>query len=82
MHVQCAWRLTDFEKVIVGSADKYIPSSEITDCDNFDWDVQGANRCDEQLKDIFSNLSTELVVEKIVADKFGGFSIVVEIQSI
>jgi len=75
LHVQCAWRLTELKKIIVGSADKYIPSSEIEDYDNFDWDIQGANRCDEQLKSMFARLTTELIVENVTADRFGGIKI-------
>lgn len=75
LHIQCSWRLTSFEKIIVGSADKYIPSSEIKNYNNFDWDIQGANRCDEQLKGLFLNQSTELIVENIIVDKFGGIKV-------
>lgn len=75
LHVQCAFRLTDSERIIVGSADKYIPSSEIEDYNDIDWDVQGANRCDEQLKEMFSKITTEIVVKNITADRFGGIKI-------
>jgi hypothetical protein len=75
LHVQCAFRLTDSEKIIVGSADKYIPSSEIEDYNDFDWDVQGANRCDEQLKEMFSKITTGILVKNITADRFGGIKV-------
>lgn len=74
-HVQCAWRITDFHKIIVGSADKYIPSSKIEVNSDFDWDVQGANRCDEQLKNLFSNLETELIVKNVAVDRLGSIRV-------
>jgi hypothetical protein len=75
LHVQCSWRLTDPERIITGSADKFIPNSESNYDDNFDWDVQGANRCDEQLKALFSGIENRFIVKDIVADKFGGVKI-------
>lgn len=75
LHVQCAWRLTDPERIITGSADKFIPNSESNYDDNFDWDVQGANRCDEQLKKLFTHFGNELMVKDVTADRFGGLGI-------
>lgn len=75
LHVQCAWRLTDPEKIIVGSADRFIPNSANNYSDNFDWDVQGENRCDEQLKALFSGFEDGFIVKDVSADRFGGLKI-------
>jgi len=75
LHVQCAWRLTDFEKIIVGSSDRYIPNSESNYNDDFDWDVQGASRCDEQLKAVFSGFENGFIVKDVASDIFGGIKI-------
>lgn len=75
LHVQCAWRLTDFEKILVASTDMYMPNSEIKYNHDFDWDVQGANRVDEQLEALFSRLRTELTVNNVTVNKFGDIKI-------
>jgi hypothetical protein len=75
LHVQCAWRLTDFEKILVASTDMYIPNSKIKYNHDFDWDVQGANRVDEQLEALFSRLKTELTVKNVTVNKFGDIKI-------
>lgn len=71
LHIQCAWRITDFEKIITGSSDRFIPNSQIKDYEEFNWDVQNANRCDEQLKVLLDKLSTDLIVKDVTVNKFG-----------
>ena len=55
LHVQCAWRLTSPSGIEVAYQDIYYPASSEgnMDLDEFDWDRQGKNRCDEKLATIW-----------------------------
>lgn len=75
LHIQCPWRITDISKIVVGSYDKYIPNSKIEYSDEFDWDIQGANRCDEQLKTLFELHTSNLIVKSVKVDNFGELKI-------
>lgn len=75
LHVQCPWRLMDISKIIVGSYDKYIPNSKIEYSDEFDWDIEGANLCDEILKKLFELHPSKLVVKSVKLDQFGELEI-------
>lgn len=55
LHIQCAWRIRHGNRVIVGSRDLYNPPHESDDPENFDWDVQGANRRDRGIAELFHN---------------------------
>ncbi|WP_338780574.1 hypothetical protein [Metabacillus sp. FJAT-52054] len=75
LHIQCSWRLSEGKKIIAGSRDFYSPSSlwngEMAD---FDWDEIGSNRFDERIQ-LFNRRKEKLLVEKIEADEFGGFTL-------
>jgi hypothetical protein len=51
LHVQCAWRIVGPEGIIVASRDRYYPAGvdPYKDLEEFDWDIPGANRCDERV---------------------------------
>lgn len=71
LNIQCSWRLTKDDLIVVASKDIYMPRSGKKD-DNFIWDEFGANRFDERVdllkQDFFSNIK----VTEIRADSFGG----------
>ena len=82
LHVQCAWRFVQGEKVLVGNRDLYYPrgyrdaKEEIPK--EFNWDVQGANRCDEMLAVLFAGGANQFVVERIEAGQAGEFALLLE----
>jgi hypothetical protein len=57
LHVDCAWRLIGPKGIIVGSRDKYYSAVDPENQpEDFNWDVQGANRCDVLINAFFSKL--------------------------
>jgi hypothetical protein len=77
LHVQCAWRIRDKDRILVGSGDLSIAAGNDPDLDpDFDWDHQGANRRDERIADLFSpDADTRFVVRAVEADEVGGIRI-------
>lgn len=75
LHVQCEWRITGPEGLIVGMNDRYFPAGDAYDePPDFNWDVQGANRLDERLSRFMEQRrSRPLVVEQVWADHVGSF---------
>jgi hypothetical protein len=73
LHIQCSWRITLNNKIIVASRDFYSPNSKWDDDndDDFEWDKQGNNRFDE-LIEIFMKNNEQLKVKQIDADNIGG----------
>jgi hypothetical protein len=69
LHVQCAWRFVQGETVVAGNRDLYYPrgyrdpKEEIPK--GFNWDVQGANRCDEVLAELFAGGAKQYVVVRV-----------------
>lgn len=82
LHVQCAWRFVQGEKVLVGNRDLYYPrgykdtKEEIPR--GFNWDMQGANRCDEVLATLFAGGARQFVVERVEAGQAGEFALLLE----
>jgi hypothetical protein len=67
LHVQCAWRLTRQDRVIVGSTDLYYPASYQEDDQvpsDFDWDEE-PNLRDKRLVSLFEGGTREFMVEKV-----------------
>jgi len=79
LHVQCAWRMVQGETTIVGSRDLYYPAGWGMDSPDvpadFKWDVQGANRLDERLKQFFENDRKALIVDRVEAGLAGALQI-------
>jgi len=79
LHVQCGWRMTLKDNVIVARRDLYYPagygevSKEIPD--DFDWGVLGANRQDKLLAELFENGKKEFTVRDTEAGRAGAFRI-------
>jgi len=82
LHVQCAWRFVLGEKVVAGNRDLYYPrgykdpKEEIPK--GFDWDVQGANRCDEMLAELFADGAKQFVVQRVNAGPAGELALLLE----
>jgi hypothetical protein len=82
LHVQCAWRFVQGEKVLVGNRDLYYPrgyrdpKEEIPK--EFNWDVQGANRCDEMLATLFAGGAKQFVVQRVEVGQAGKFALLLE----
>lgn len=82
LHVQCAWRFVQDEKVVVGNRDLYYPRG-YTDPKQeiprgFNWDVQGANRCDEVLAELFAGGAKQYVVLRVEAGHAGELALLLE----
>lgn len=76
LHVQCSWRLVNENKILVGSKDIYMPHSQHKgEGEEFDWDIEGMNRFDEQAKALNEYCKARLFVEQIQADSLGGVKI-------
>lgn len=75
LHIQCAWRIRHGERVIVGSRDLYSPPHESDDPDNFDGDVQGANRRDVGIAELFQNETRQFMVRDVEVGEAGAFTI-------
>jgi hypothetical protein len=82
LHVQCAWRFVHGEKVLVGNRDLYYPRGYKNPKDEipggFNWDVQGANRCDEVLATLFAGEANQFVVQRVVAGQAGELALLLE----
>lgn len=74
IHLQCPWRITKNDAILVGSDDLVEQADENAEFDeNFDWDVQGENLSDIKL-DAFLK-SGRHIVESVTADNLGGFEL-------
>src|SRR5690242_12017008 len=81
-HVQCAWRFVQGEKVVAGNRDLYYPRGYKDPKDEipkgFDRDVQGANRCDEALAELFAGGAKQFVVRRVEARPAGELALLLE----
>lgn len=82
LHVQCAWRFVQSEKVLAGNRDLYYPRGYKNQREEFpkefNWDVQGANRCDEMLATLFAGGAKQYVVQRIEVGQAGEFALLLE----
>lgn len=76
LHIQCPWRFTQNDNLILGSNDFYIPINNGGN-DEFQWDIWGGNMFDikaEKLKkEVLPN-----IVKKIEVDVIGSINIYLE----
>lgn len=83
LHIECSWRITKENKIIVSSRDFYYPRAHWDeDSDDFDWDVQGNNRFDEKIKFFIEDGKGNLIVEGIDSDVIGGFKVFLSDKSV
>ncbi|HKV92836.1 MAG TPA: hypothetical protein VJW20_09840 [Candidatus Angelobacter sp.] len=77
LHVQCAWRIRCGSQVVVASRDLYYQPEETEDRpEDFNWDVQGGNRRDKRIAELFQNETREFPVQKVEAGEAGAFTII------
>lgn len=75
IHIQCAWRITGPNGIIVASRDKYFPKGGwIGNEEDFEWDNPGENRCDQRIEEFFKKNRT-LIVKTVEADYYGSFQL-------
>jgi hypothetical protein len=76
LHIQCAWRITHGDDVVVGSRDLYCPAEETVEFpENFKWEVLGSNRRDRKIAALFEDETRQFVVRLIEVGSAGRFSI-------
>jgi len=79
LHVQCAWRIRQGNQIVVASRDLYSPPEESDDRpDNFNWDVQGGNRRDKRIAELFLGETRQFMVQKVEVGAAGSFTIGLE----
>jgi hypothetical protein len=82
LHVQCAWRFAQNEKVLVGNRDLYYPRGYKNPREeiprDFNWDVQGANRCDEVPDGLFADGAKQYVVVRVQPGHAGELALLLE----
>jgi len=82
LHVQCAWRFVQDETVLAGNRDLYYPRGYKDPNDEiprgFNWDVQGANRCDEALAALFADGARQYVVMRVQPGQAGELALLLE----
>jgi hypothetical protein len=79
INVQCAWRITKSEVVVVGAADVYFPPSSYPDNaeKKFDWKRE-RTRADEKLEALFENERRQFRVLQIQVGTAGSLHILME----
>jgi hypothetical protein len=76
LHVQCAWRIRQEDHIVVASRDLYDPPEESDDRpDNFNWDVQGGNRRDKRIAELFLGETRQFLVQMVEVGAAGSFTI-------
>jgi hypothetical protein len=77
LHVQCAWRITQDDRVLVGSNDLYYPADYDENnarSPEFDWE-RDPNRRDKLLASMFENGTKEFLVQKVEVGLAGSLHI-------
>ena len=80
LHLQTSFRLINDKNILFTNDDIFEPSGTLAsnkefDLNNFDWDIQGNNRYDENVNLFIEKFSDELIVNDIGISKFGDLSI-------
>lgn len=75
LHLQCSWRITKDNIIIVGDDDLYEQPNEMAEYnENFNWDIQGGNLRDIKLCTFIN--SRKHIISSVEADDFGGFELI------
>ena len=73
LHVAAPWRLTDGERVLVGSGDLLTPADPDGEPESFDWEPEGASWLDVRLGELAERRgSSGPTLAGAAADAFGG----------
>ncbi len=74
LHVACPWRVTDGERVLVGSGDLFTPADTDEEPATFDWEPEGASWPDVRLGELAERRGdASATVTEVQADALGGF---------
>jgi hypothetical protein len=77
LHVQCTWRIRHGDQVVVGGRDLYYPPEQSDDLiEDFEWDVQGANRRDKRIAELFQNETRQFLVLEVEVGEAGAFTVI------
>ncbi|MDO3410140.1 tetratricopeptide repeat protein [Saccharibacillus sp. CPCC 101409] len=73
LHIQCPWRWSAEDRILLGYGDLFEPSSARSEQDGpFDWDVRGANRFDERAVFFNEDRAGKIVCTSAQNDRLGG----------
>lgn len=75
LHMQTFFRFCNDEDVLITDMDKYQPISQMTDNEDFDWDVKGSNLLDKWCDEFNKNLSDSIIINSIDINNFGDLKI-------
>lgn len=80
LHLQTAFRVVDEEGILFAGTDIFQPSEELKsnekfDFETFEWDVQGNNRYDVNVKSFLERYGHDLVVEDILLNEYGDLTV-------
>jgi hypothetical protein len=78
LHVQCAWRITLSDKIVIGRGDIFCTPEESNELLPPDFDWQKGNRFDRIAKELLQSESRRLVVQQVNAGDAGSLTIVLE----
>jgi hypothetical protein len=79
LHVQCAWRIRQGNRVVVASRDLYYPPEETEEPPlDFNWDMPGANRRDKRIAELFQNETRQFQVHQVKSADAGSFTLSLE----
>lgn len=71
LDIQCSWRITFADKIVIADKDIYLPKDGIY-IEDFDWDVYGANLFDKKAEKFKKNFDSGMRIADIQADNMGG----------
>lgn len=79
LHLQCPWRITKGDQVVIAALDVYKPreDNQADDSSDFDWDHE-ENLLEERAKSIFGNGMREYVVQRVEAGNGGALTMVLQ----
>ena len=74
LRVACAWRVTDGERVLVGSGDLFTPADPDEEPETFDWEPAGASWLDVRLGELAEKRAAGAppALARVEVDPFGG----------
>ncbi len=67
IHVQCPWRFIQYDKLILGSKDVFIPREGVSESE-FDWNIFGMSIFDEKVKTIKEQIAPVIVKDVTISE--------------
>ena len=76
IHTQCAWRITGPDGIAVAFSDRFTPRGNPDEIpEDLDCNQRGLTLGDERMETLLAHRGESLVVERVVAGKWGSFSL-------